>query len=186
MDSIAVHFQKRIAAALWCCEVCGFSQCHPMNILRSALTEKHWYIHFMTISECLEYMKSKVTPPTSICPYGCGRTWRVLTGTLFFTFWNVKAGYCEAQKHLFKGVPVCTERCRKEKYTAGDNEVNIALVVPQCSCFPIKHLFRSVLDVWRNLMGILSCVGFFFKMRKYFSVNFKRWVKPVVAVTVLL
>lgn len=65
-------------------------------------------------------------------------------------------------------------RCRKEKYTAGDNEVNIALVVPQCSCFPIKHLFRSAVDVRRNLMGILRCVVcFFFKMRKYCSVNFK-------------
>lgn len=68
---------------------------------------------------------------------------------------------------------VCTERCQKEKYTVGDNEVNIALAVPQCSCFPTKHFLYSALDVWRNLMGTLSCMGFL-SCKKNGTVNFRR------------
>lgn len=35
----------------------------------------------------------------------------------------------------------CTQPCQQEKYTVGDNEVNIALVVSLCICFPKKKIF---------------------------------------------
>lgn len=76
----------------------------------------------------------------------------------FFTFLKCEGWLPLCIKTHFQSGTVCTERCQKEKYTVGDNEVNIALVVPQCSCFPTKHFLYSALDVKFN--GRFKLCGF--------------------------
>lgn len=114
----------------------------------------------MTISECLENMKL-IGHPTHF--HLSIWLWKNLKSShqnfFFFTFLKCEGWLPLCIKTHFQSGTVCTERCQKEKYTVGDNEVNIALVVPQCSCFPTKHFLYSALDVKFN--GRFKLCGFF-------------------------